>query len=87
MLGADVCKSAEFWKGTCKPSNDSNFGFACQCDDGWKQARLEHDDGLKFLPCVIPNCEFFLEKRLQKLIALCNSVVDFHVYREILCTP
>ncbi|XP_027116336.1 uncharacterized protein [Coffea arabica] len=56
FVGGDVCKSAECGKGTCKPSNDSNFGFACQCDDGWKQARLEHDDGLKFLPCVIPNC-------------------------------
>lgn len=56
FVGGDVCKSAECGKGTCKPSNDSNFGFACECADGWKQARPEHDDGLKFLPCVIPNC-------------------------------
>lgn len=53
----EVCKHAECGKGTCKASN-SSIGYICECEPGWKQTRPEHDDDLKFLPCVIPNCEF-----------------------------
>ncbi|KAL3507853.1 hypothetical protein ACH5RR_033235, partial [Cinchona calisaya] len=56
MAGDDVCKSRVCGKGTCKPSSDSTFGFLCECEAGWNQARPQHDDSLKFLPCVIPNC-------------------------------
>lgn len=53
----EVCKAVECGKGTCKPSNDSSLFFECECDPGWMQTRPAHDDHLKFLPCVIPNCE------------------------------
>ncbi|XP_052190423.1 uncharacterized protein LOC127800060 [Diospyros lotus] len=52
----DVCKEVECGKGTCKSSQNSTFLFECQCDPGWKQTLSHHDNGLKFLPCVIPNC-------------------------------
>lgn len=53
----DVCKEVECGKGTCKPSKNSTFPFECECDHGWKKALDSIDDeGLKFLPCIIPNC-------------------------------
>ena len=54
----DVCKEVECGKGTCKPSKNSTFPFECECDHGWKKALDSTDDGgLKFLPCIIPNCK------------------------------
>lgn len=52
----NVCKEVECGKGNCKPSRNSSFLFDCECEPGWKQVRSDHDDGLGFLPCVIPNC-------------------------------
>ncbi|KAK2453876.1 hypothetical protein QL285_001503 [Trifolium repens] len=53
----DVCKEVECGKGTCKPSKNSTFPFECECDQGWKKAFDSNDDGgMKFLPCIIPNC-------------------------------
>ncbi|KAI3472498.1 hypothetical protein Pfo_031265 [Paulownia fortunei] len=52
----DACEETVCGRGTCLPSNNSTFGFECECEPGWQQARLEDDDYLKFLPCVIPNC-------------------------------
>ncbi|PNY13308.1 hypothetical protein L195_g009961 [Trifolium pratense] len=54
----DVCKEVECGKGKCKPSKNSTFLFECECDQGWKKAFDSNDDdgGLKFLPCIIPNC-------------------------------
>ncbi|KAB1218124.1 hypothetical protein CJ030_MR3G014466 [Morella rubra] len=52
----NVCKEVECGKGTCKPSSNSTFMFECECDPGWSQTRSKHDDDLKFLPCVVPNC-------------------------------
>ncbi|KAL2323751.1 hypothetical protein Fmac_028130 [Flemingia macrophylla] len=52
----DVCKEVECGKGTCKPSKNSTFFFECDCDSGWKQALSDDDTGLKFLPCIVPNC-------------------------------
>ncbi|CAL0303219.1 unnamed protein product [Lupinus luteus] len=53
----DVCKEVECGKGTCKPSKNSTFLFECECDPGWKQALASDDEsGLKFLPCIVPNC-------------------------------
>ena len=57
MATDEVCKGVECGKGTCKPSNDSSLFFVCECDPGWMQTRPAHGDHLKFLPCVVPNCE------------------------------
>jgi hypothetical protein len=54
----DVCKEVECGKGTCKLSKNSTFPFECECDQGWKKAFDSNDDGgMKFLPCIIPNCK------------------------------
>ncbi|CAA2993604.1 vitamin K-dependent S-like [Olea europaea subsp. europaea] len=52
----DACKEDVCGKGNCRASNDTSFGFVCECEAGWKQARSENDTDFKFLPCVIPNC-------------------------------
>ncbi|XP_050215902.1 uncharacterized protein LOC126667002 [Mercurialis annua] len=52
----DVCKKVECGRGTCKASQNVSFFYECECDSGWKQTRSDHDDALKFLPCIIPNC-------------------------------
>jgi len=52
----NVCKEVECGKGTCKASSNSTLFFEYECDPGWKQARSDDDDDLKFLPCVVPNC-------------------------------
>lgn len=56
----------ECGKGTCKRSENSTLGIACECDQGWKQISLPHDHDLKFLPCVVPNCEFLSFFHIQK---------------------
>ncbi|KAK6130237.1 hypothetical protein DH2020_036047 [Rehmannia glutinosa] len=56
LLGNNACRENVCGKGNCVVSNNSTFGFVCECDSGWKQARAEDDEYLKFLPCVIPNC-------------------------------
>lgn len=55
-LSEDVCKEVECGKGACKPSNNGTLLFECDCDPGWRQTLSSHDDGFKFLPCVVPNC-------------------------------
>ncbi|KAJ7954842.1 Neurogenic locus notch-like protein [Quillaja saponaria] len=53
----DVCKQVVCGKGTCKPSKNSTFSlYECECEPGWKQVRSAHDNHLKFLPCIVPNC-------------------------------
>ncbi|GLT78593.1 hypothetical protein SLA2020_501230 [Shorea laevis] len=52
----EVCKEAVCGKGKCINSQNSTFSYECECDPGWKQARADKDDNLKFLPCVIPSC-------------------------------
>ncbi|KAG5078752.1 hypothetical protein JHK86_002817 [Glycine max] len=52
----DVCKEVECGKGTCKPSKNSTFFFECECHPGWKRAPSNDKMGLKFLPCIVPNC-------------------------------
>lgn len=52
----DVCKKVPCGKGKCKVSQNSTFSYECECDPGWMQTRSKHDDFLKFLPCVVPNC-------------------------------
>ncbi|XP_011090679.1 uncharacterized protein LOC105171307 [Sesamum indicum] len=50
------CRENVCGKGSCVTTNNSSFGFECECQHGWIQARSQDDDHLKFLPCVIPNC-------------------------------
>ncbi|KAJ1402578.1 hypothetical protein SESBI_27985 [Sesbania bispinosa] len=55
-LYEEVCKEVECGKGTCKPAKNSTFLFECDCNPGWKKPLSAHDEGLKFLPCIVPNC-------------------------------
>lgn len=52
----NMCKEVNCGKGSCKASSNATFGFACECDAGWRQTRSVNDDFFKFLPCVVPNC-------------------------------
>ncbi|RVW38103.1 hypothetical protein CK203_095128 [Vitis vinifera] len=52
----NLCDEVECGKGTCKASLEYKFNFICECDSGWKRTRGDNEDGLKYLPCVIPNC-------------------------------
>ncbi|KAG8370259.1 hypothetical protein BUALT_Bualt14G0098300 [Buddleja alternifolia] len=52
----NACEENVCGRGHCVASTNSNFGFECECEAGWKQARPDNDDNLKFLPCVVPNC-------------------------------
>ncbi|KAL8048006.1 hypothetical protein ABFX02_07G035700 [Erythranthe guttata] len=56
FFGDNACKENLCGKGNCVTTNNSTFGFECQCEHGWKQARSQDDDFLAFLPCVVPNC-------------------------------
>ncbi|KAH0467130.1 hypothetical protein IEQ34_004368 [Dendrobium chrysotoxum] len=49
-----LCKAVYCGKGICKVSENSTFGFSCQCNPGWTQLHIE--DHFRFLPCLIPNC-------------------------------
>ncbi|KAK6915430.1 hypothetical protein RJ641_020547 [Dillenia turbinata] len=51
-----LCNDVNCGKGTCQVDVGQPFGYTCQCQTGWKRTRLDSDDGLLFLPCVIPNC-------------------------------
>ncbi|KAH7522266.1 uncharacterized protein LOC107407422 [Ziziphus jujuba] len=51
-----VCKDVDCGKGDCKASANNTILFECVCHPGWKQTFSSHEDNLKFLPCVIPNC-------------------------------
>lgn len=53
-----LCQDVECGKGKCVSNSSYPFNFICKCDAGWKRTRLDNEDDLKFLPCVIPNCEF-----------------------------
>ncbi|WVY96749.1 hypothetical protein V8G54_028900 [Vigna mungo] len=55
-LSEDLCREVECGKGTCKPSKNDTILFECDCDPGWRQTLSSPDQGLKFLPCIVPNC-------------------------------
>lgn len=59
MCADNLCDEVECGKGTCKASLEYKFNFICECDSGWKRTRGDNEDGLKYLPCVIPNCKHF----------------------------
>lgn len=52
----ELCKEVQCGKGTCEAAPGSPFNFKCNCDDGWKRTRLDDEDDLEFLPCIIPDC-------------------------------
>ncbi|KAL8490893.1 hypothetical protein ACS0TY_022773 [Phlomoides rotata] len=53
----DVCQGPGVCgMGRCVHVTNNTLGFVCECELGWRQARLQEDEFLKFLPCVIPNC-------------------------------
>ncbi|XP_030460625.1 uncharacterized protein LOC115680925 [Syzygium oleosum] len=52
----ELCNEVQCGKGSCVVNTSAPFAFECQCEDGWKRTRLDNEDNLKFLPCVIPNC-------------------------------
>ncbi|KAL8162716.1 hypothetical protein V2J09_014205 [Rumex salicifolius] len=54
----DVCKEVICGNGNCSVTKNSTVPFECVCDPGWKQPNSV--SGFHFLPCVMPNCEFFL---------------------------
>ncbi|CAN6372584.1 unnamed protein product [Urochloa humidicola] len=49
------CGKARCGMGTCAESSDYAFGFACQCNQGWRRYHLGSMQ-FPYLPCVIPNC-------------------------------
>ncbi|KAK4755483.1 hypothetical protein SAY87_009240 [Trapa incisa] len=52
----NACDGVQCGKGKCVPDTGYPYAFVCQCDSGWKRTRLDNEDALKFLPCVIPSC-------------------------------
>lgn len=56
FFGDEACKTNVCGKGSCVASSNNTFGFECECEKGWKQARSDNDQFFNFLPCVIPNC-------------------------------
>ncbi|CAK9137232.1 unnamed protein product [Ilex paraguariensis] len=55
-IGDRLCNEVECGKGTCKTAIGSPFNFVCECDAGWKRTRLDNEENLQFLPCIVPNC-------------------------------
>ncbi|KAA8536993.1 hypothetical protein F0562_029471 [Nyssa sinensis] len=53
---SNICNEVECGKGSCQAAAGKPFNFVCQCDNGWKRTRLDNEEDLQFLPCVIPNC-------------------------------
>ncbi|XP_011091957.1 uncharacterized protein LOC105172276 [Sesamum indicum] len=51
-----LCDEVECGKGSCEAAPGYPFNFRCICQDGWKRTRLDDEQNLEFLPCIIPNC-------------------------------
>nr|CAD1822489.1 unnamed protein product [Ananas comosus var. bracteatus] len=49
-----TCSHVACGRGTCEASTNDTLGFICKCSSGWSQYFVQ--DELRFLPCVIPNC-------------------------------
>lgn len=59
-----ICNKSDCGKGTCEVSPEHAFGYVCNCKPGWTQFHI--GDHLRFLPCVVPNCEFPLYLSLTR---------------------
>ncbi|KAL6585139.1 hypothetical protein OROMI_004428 [Orobanche minor] len=53
----DLCKEVECGRGSCERAIGSPFNFKCKCNNGWKRTRIDDEQDLEFLPCIIPDCE------------------------------
>ncbi|KAK4424736.1 hypothetical protein Salat_1667200 [Sesamum alatum] len=51
-----LCDEVECGKGRCEAAPGYPFNFRCVCEAGWKRTRLDDEQDLEFLPCIIPNC-------------------------------
>lgn len=87
LLAGNACQEDVCGRGTCVVSNSSNFGFECQCESGWRQARSEDDNELSFLPCVVPNCQFFsyLNSFLSCFCDTLSTRINQNCYVYIAC--
>ncbi|RWW07237.1 hypothetical protein GW17_00029391 [Ensete ventricosum] len=59
-----ICNKTDCGKGTCEVSPEHAFGYVCNCKRGWTQFHI--GDHFRFLPCVVPNCEFHLYLSLAR---------------------
>lgn len=75
-----MCKVIVCGKGKCVGSNSSSLGYECECEKGWTQSRPHDGNSFKFLPCVVPQCQFFLISpnicitfRFSLFISMCSQ--------------
>ncbi|CAA3023089.1 Hypothetical predicted protein [Olea europaea subsp. europaea] len=52
----DMCEVVQCGRGSCESNPNVPFNFSCNCQDGWRQTRLNDELNLEFLPCLIPEC-------------------------------
>ncbi|PPD93521.1 hypothetical protein GOBAR_DD09550 [Gossypium barbadense] len=49
----NACAIVNCGKGSCQDTDNSSFGFQCNCYSGWNQFQV---GSLIFPPCIVPNC-------------------------------
>ncbi|KAB2076835.1 hypothetical protein ES319_A06G066200v1 [Gossypium barbadense] len=49
----NACAIANCGKGSCQDTDNSSFGFQCDCYSGWNQFQV---GSLILPPCIVPNC-------------------------------
>lgn len=54
----NICGEVQCGKGTCEANQSYPFNFKCNCENGWKRTRLDDEQNLEYLPCIIPDCNF-----------------------------
>ncbi|MBA0777432.1 hypothetical protein Gotri_005450 [Gossypium trilobum] len=47
-----ACAIVNCGKGSCQDTDNSSFGFQCNCYSGWNQFQV---GSLIFPPCIVPN--------------------------------
>ncbi|CAA2985356.1 Hypothetical predicted protein [Olea europaea subsp. europaea] len=52
----NICGEVQCGKGTCEANQSYPFNFRCNCENGWKRTRLDDEQNLEYLPCIIPDC-------------------------------
>lgn len=66
LIADRVCEEVDCGRGRCFANTSLPLSFACECESGWKRTQDEDDDlyATSFLPCVIPECKFFISVTL-----------------------